>query len=125
MVLRKKQMKPLLKKSNDRKRYEINIYQKEKGAIVMSKVKDYIRENSLKNPKFKRQIEVDNAKLDFAVRLAEQRKKAGMTQEELAKKIGKPQSTISRIETGEMNPTIELIIEISIGLDKQLSVEFK
>ncbi|TLQ49590.1 helix-turn-helix transcriptional regulator [Ruoffia tabacinasalis] len=70
-------------------------------------------------------MEVDNAKLDFAVRLAEQRKKAGMTQEELAKKIGKPQSTISRIETGEMNPTIELIIEISIGLDKQLSVEFK
>lgn len=40
-------------------------------------------------------------------------------------KKGKPQSTISRIETGEMNPTIELIIQISHGMGKTLELEFK
>lgn len=34
-------------------------------------------------------------------------------------------TTISRVETGEMNPSIELIMEISAGLGKEFVPIFK
>lgn len=91
----------------------------------MSKVQDYIQNRSKNNPEFSRQMEIERERLDFAVQLTELRKSRGLTQKELAEKIGKPQSTISRIETGEMNPTIELVIEIVNGLDKKFVPHFE
>ncbi|MBE6173522.1 helix-turn-helix transcriptional regulator [Enterococcus mundtii] len=70
-------------------------------------------------------MEIEEAKLDVALKLAELRKSAGLTQKQLAQKIGKPQSTISRVETGEMNPSIELVIELARGLDKKLVINFE
>ncbi|MBO1084828.1 helix-turn-helix transcriptional regulator [Enterococcus mundtii] len=70
-------------------------------------------------------MEIEEAKLDVALKLAELRKSAGLTQKQLAQKIGKPQSTISRVETGEMNPSIELVIELAQGLDKKLVINFE
>lgn len=68
---------------------------------------------------------IEEAKLNVALKLAELRKSAGLTQKQLAQKIGKPQSTISRVETGEMNPSIELVIELAQGLDKKLVLNFE
>ncbi|EOH63685.1 helix-turn-helix transcriptional regulator [Enterococcus mundtii] len=70
-------------------------------------------------------MEIEEDKLDVALKLAELRKSAGLTQKQLAQKIGKPQSTISRVETGEMNPSIELVIELAQGLDKKLVINFE
>ena len=91
----------------------------------MSKITEYIEKQSANDPEFARLYKIEQEKLDFALQVAQARKSAGLTQKELAAKNGKPQSTISRIETGEMNPTIELIIEISMGLGKKfvLSIE--
>jgi len=68
---------------------------------------------------------IEEAKLNVALQLTELRKSAGLTQKQLAQKIGKPQSTISRVETGEMNPSIELVIELAQGLDKKLVLNFE
>ncbi|EHA7756851.1 helix-turn-helix transcriptional regulator [Enterococcus faecalis] len=70
-------------------------------------------------------MEVEQAKLDVALKLAELRKSAGLTQKQLAQKVGKPQSTISRVETGELNPSIELVIELAQGLDKKVVLNFE
>jgi len=91
----------------------------------MSKVKEYIKKRSAESPKFKKQLEIERERLDLAIKLAELRNRSGYTQKELANKIGKPQSTISRIETGEMNPSIDLVIEIVNGLDKKFVVSFE
>ena len=91
----------------------------------MSKVKEYIKKRSTESPEFKKQLEIERERLDLAIKLAELRNRSGYTQKELANKIGKPQSTISRIETGEMNPSIELVIEIVNGLDKKFVVSFE
>ncbi|MDY4307218.1 hypothetical protein SNF32_07205 [Enterococcus mundtii] len=32
---------------------------------------------------------------------------------------------MSRVETGEMNPSIELVIELAQGLDKKLVINFE
>ena len=46
-------------------------------------------------------------------RIRELRMQQGITQEELAKKVGCDQSTISRIEFEERNPSFEVAISIA------------
>lgn len=90
----------------------------------MSKVTDYIKQRSLTDPEFKKHYTIEKEKLELALQMAQLRRSAGLTQAQLAAKLGKPQSTISRVETGEMNPSIELLMEIAAGLDKKLQITF-
>lgn len=48
----------------------------------------------------------------------------GLSQTEFAKRVGKPQSTIARIETGAVLPTIKLLCEIATMVGKRLEIEF-
>ncbi|WP_313628717.1 helix-turn-helix transcriptional regulator [Enterococcus italicus] len=91
----------------------------------MSQVQDYIKKRAQDSEEFAHLMEVEQAKLDVALKLAELRKSVGLTQKQLAQKIGKPQSTISRVETGELNPSIELVIELAQGLDKKVVLNFE
>lgn len=90
----------------------------------MNKVQKYIEKRSETSSDFAKQMEIERERLEIAIKLGELRRKVGLTQKELANKLGKPQSTISRIETGDMNPSIGLVIEIVNGLDKKFSVNF-
>lgn len=78
-----------------------------------------------KSPEFSKIIKIENERLDFALKMTQLRKESGLTQKELAKKTGKPQSTISRIETVEMNPSIELVLEILEGKGKKMHISFE
>lgn len=44
--------------------------------------------------------------------LRQARRRAGLTQRELAEKVGVPQSTIGRIESGAMDPRTETLIKL-------------
>ena len=46
----------------------------------------------------------------------------GLTQKELADKIGTRQSNISRLESGEYNPSLEFLKKVAIGLNKELII---
>ena len=48
----------------------------------------------------------------------------GLSQTEFAKRVGKPQSTIARIETGAVLLTIKLLREIATMVGKRLEIEF-
>lgn len=48
----------------------------------------------------------------------------GLSQMEFAKLVNKPQSTIGRIETGAMIPTVHLLSEIATMVGKRLEIEF-
>ena len=48
----------------------------------------------------------------------------GLSQTEFAKRVGKPQSTIARIETGAVLPTIKLLREIATKVGKRLEISF-
>lgn len=91
----------------------------------MSQVQEYIKKRSQKSEEFTHLMELEQAKLDVALKLTELRKQSGLTQKQLAEKVGKPQSTISRVETGELNPSIELVIELAQGLDKKVVLNFE
>ncbi len=90
----------------------------------MTKIKKYIDQRIKDDPELEHLIELENERLKIAVMLTELRLDAGITQKELAERINKPQSTISRIETGEMNPSISLIIEIANGIGKKFVPTF-
>ena len=48
----------------------------------------------------------------FANRLIQARKKANMTQTEVAKELNITQTTLSKYETGRLEPNIELLTKI-------------
>lgn len=54
--------------------------------------------------------------------LKEQRKAAGLTQEQLAQKIGTKKSYISKIENGHADIQLSTLFKIFAGLGKQISL---
>ena len=76
----------------------------------------------LKDKKIKKAY--DELEPEFAViqMIIEKRLKAGLTQAQLAKKIGTKQSAISRIEQGSYNPSLALLVKLSKALNAELKI---
>lgn len=79
---------------------------------------------SLKNPKIK--AEYDRLQPEFAVisAIIEARIKKGLTQKELAEKIGTKQSVISRLESGKANPSVLFLKKFAGALNSNLQIKF-
>lgn len=79
---------------------------------------------ALKDPQFK--AEYDKLQPEFAAieAILEARKRKGLTQAKLAKKIGTKQSVISRLETGRANPTVSFLKKLATALNTRLEIRF-
>lgn len=84
---------------------------------------DVLKEQ-LKNPKFK--AEYDKLQPEFAVLQAiiDTRKKKALSQKQLAKKLGTTQSAISRLEGGNVSPTVNFLQKLAEALDSRLDIRF-
>jgi len=93
------------------------------GEISMSDFRNYLNEQ-LKDPDFKK--EWDNLEPEFNMMQAmiAARKRNNMTQKELAERTGIDQSDISKIETGNANPTLAVLKRLAEGMDMVLKLEF-
>ena len=80
--------------------------------------------NKLKDPEFK--AEYDQLQPEFAVinAIIEARTKKGLTQKKLAEKIGTKQSVISRLESGNANPSVAFLKKLAEALDSNLQIKF-
>lgn len=56
---------------------------------------------------------------------AETRKKKRMTQEELSKRAGISRPNVSRFESGNYNPSLEMMVRIAAALDMSLDIKLK
>jgi len=63
--------------------------------------------------------------LRTAVKMAEMREKAKMSQVQLAKKIGTTQSNVARMESGEQNFTLSTLGKIAKAFDKELEISLR
>ena len=54
--------------------------------------------------------------------LKEERRRAGLTQEELAEKIGTKKSFISRVEKGKADIQLSTLVKVFRGLGRQVSI---
>lgn len=79
----------------------------------------------LKDPAFK--AEFDRQQPEFAVinAIIEARRKKGITQKVLAKRIGTKQSVISRLESGRANPSIAFLKKLAQALNSHLEIRFR
>ncbi len=50
------------------------------------------------------------------------RRRAGLSQRQLAERLGRPQSTIARWETGEQHPPLESVVDALHACDLELMV---
>ncbi|GAW99616.1 helix-turn-helix domain-containing protein [Secundilactobacillus mixtipabuli] len=90
----------------------------------MSKIDEYVAERSKNNPEFAKLVEEENINLEVAIKVRELREDMGMSQRDFASLIGKPQSTIARIENGSMNASTKLLSEIAQATNQRLTIQF-
>ena len=98
----------------------------------MNKVKKYQKavdfqgylSERLKNPKFRRYYDEYGKQLEIAYQILQLRKKKGISQMELAKKIGTRQSNIARMESGQQNFTTDTLQKIASVFKRNLKIEF-
>lgn len=67
-------------------------------------------------------VAMDNPEVAQAVR--QLRAETALSQHRFAKLVGKPQSTITRIEAGTMNVSVKVLRDIAAATGKELSVQF-
>jgi ribosome-binding protein aMBF1 (putative translation factor) len=94
--------------------YRYNIY-------VMKSYKTF-KSKLLKDKEIKRAY--DELEIEFALieKIIQKRLEKGMTQRDLAQKIGTKQSAISRFEAGGYNPTLSFLNKIARALDSKVII---
>ncbi|MCX6791036.1 MAG: helix-turn-helix transcriptional regulator [Candidatus Gribaldobacteria bacterium] len=84
---------------------------------------DYLAEQ-LKNPSFKKDYERFGKQLEIAYQILQLRKKKGLSQSDLAQRIGTQQSDVARMEAGQQNFTTNTLQKIAEAFGYNLKIEF-
>lgn len=73
----------------------------------------------------KKYFELDDILVDIATTLINYRVKNNLTQKDLAKRLGCSQAMVSKLESGEYNPSIEQLWKISSALGLEFKIIFR
>ncbi len=84
---------------------------------------NYLAEK-LRNPKFKKYYNEYGKQLEIAYQILLLRRKKGISQVELARKLGTRQSNIARMEAGQENFTTDTLQKIASVFKRNLKIEF-
>lgn len=87
------------------------------------KYSDFLSQK-MKDDEFRHEYEKLQPQYEVIKALIEARKSINMTQHELSVKSGVAQSDISRIESGNGNPTLKMLERLADGMDMHLKLEF-
>jgi len=87
--------------------------------------RDRLKED-LKNPVFAKAYEEADLPVRLAIMIAKIRERLGITQGELAKRMGTKQQVVSRLESGqEINPRLDTLEKAARALGKHLELSFR
>ena len=92
--------------------------------MSMSDFQKHLAEQ-MENPEFVAEYEALEAQYSFARQMIAARIAAGMTQAELAAKVGTSQANICKLEHAEMNPSFALAQRVANGLGKRLALSLE
>jgi len=97
-----------------------------KKGEKMSNFKDFLKEQFEKDKDFEKGFYQELEKARIAVEIASFREQAGLTQKELAQKVGTSQSAIARMENaGYQNYSLRTLRKIAEVLDLELVVSLR
>ena len=89
----------------------------------MSDFRSYLKEQ-MENPEFEKEWYDLEPEFNAIQAIIDARRSRNMTQKELAERTGIDQSDISKIETGNANPSLNTLKRLAEGLDMILKLEF-
>lgn len=89
----------------------------------MSSYKDF-KEKLLKNKNIKDAYDDLGLEFELVQLIIEKRLELGLTQKELAERMGTKQSAISRLERGAYNPTVSFLQKLAKAFEAKLHISF-
>ena len=81
-----------------------------------------VKKDMFKDEEFKAEYERLKPRYEAIEQIIRARKEQNMTQEELAKRVGTQKSNISRLESGNYNPSLDFLVKVAESLGKHLSI---
>ena len=82
-----------------------------------------MKADMLKDKEFKIEYEKLKPRYEAIEQIIRARKEQNMTQAELAKRVGTQKSNISRLESGNYNPSLDFLAKVAESLGKSLSIQ--
>ena len=79
----------------------------------------------LKTPDYKKEFDASKMEFELARHLIQARIQSGLSQEQLAAKMGTSQSTIARLESGSSMPSMRTLTKFARATNSQLQILFK
>lgn len=70
----------------------------------------------------KKLFELDDILVTISVKIINYRSQNGLTQKQIAQKLGISQAMVSKLESGEYNPTVELLWKVSKKLNWRFQI---
>lgn len=84
-----------------------------------------IKQKFLKRKDVRRAYDSLGSEFALIEMIIEKRLKRGLTQAQLAQKIGTKQTAIARLESGAYNPTVKFLNKVAKALDAKLSLSIR
>jgi DNA-binding XRE family transcriptional regulator len=81
-----------------------------------------LKNKLLQDKKIKNAYDESGSEFDFIRMLIRKRIEKGLSQEELAEKVGTRQSAISRLESGRYNPSFKILRKVAQALDSEIKI---
>jgi transcriptional regulator with XRE-family HTH domain len=86
------------------------------------KYRDYVAEREARDPEFRSAREELRPQYEWQRSMIQARIAAGLTQQQLAEKLGKQQAAIARLESGAILPKIDTVYQIATALNATFAV---
>ena len=86
---------------------------------------DDMLEKQMKDEEFKKEYERLQLRYEVISQLIDARKEQNLSQAELAKRVGTQKSNISRLESGNYNPSLDFLIKVVHCLGKDLEIQIR
>lgn len=86
---------------------------------------ELLKAELLEDEEFKAEYDKLKPRYEVISQIIQARREKNMTQEDLAKKVGTQKSNISRLESGNYNPSLDFLIKVARCLGKDLLVQIK
>lgn len=84
-----------------------------------------VRTELMQDEEFKKEYERLQLRYEVISQLIDARKEQNLPQAELAKRVGTQKSNISRLESGNYNPSLDFLIKVVHCLGKDLEIQIR
>ncbi|MBO5640070.1 MAG: helix-turn-helix transcriptional regulator [Oscillospiraceae bacterium] len=89
----------------------------------LTKFNDYLNDQ-LKDPAFQKEWNALEPEFSIMQAMIEARRTSGLTQKQLSERTGIAQADISKLESGNANPSLKTLQRLAAGMGMRVKVEF-